>query len=217
MKKIVSLEAIKPMLKDGMTVMIGGFLGNGTPEVLIDLIISMKLKNLTIIGNDTSFVSHGIGKLVVNNCCKKVIVSHIGTNPETGKKMSEGSMEVELSPQGTLAERVRAGGCGLGGVLTQTGLGTMVEEGKEKIKVDDQEYLLEKPLRADIAFVGGSVVDGFGNTIYKGTSRNFNPLIAMAADMVIVGAKEIVETGSLNPNDIITPGVLVDYIVKDGE
>lgn len=216
MSKVVSVEKIKELFKDNMTIMIGGFLACGTSETLIDALVESGAKNLTIIGNDTSFVDKGIGKLIVNNQVKKVIASHIGTNPETGRLMSEGKLDVELSPQGTLIERVRAGGFGLGGILTETGVGTLVEKGKEKIIVNGVEYLLELPIRADIALVKGSVVDAFGNTRYKGTTKNFNPMIAMASDLVIVEAETLVEAGSLNKDMIMTPGVLVDYIVMEG-
>lgn len=215
MSKVVSVEKIKELFKDNMTIMIGGFLACGTSETLIDALVESGAKNLTIIGNDTSFVDKGIGKLIVNNKVKKVIASHIGTNPETGRLMSEGKLDVELSPQGTLIERVRAGGFGLGGILTETGVGTLVEKGKEKIIVNGVEYLLELPIRADIALVKGSVVDAFGNTRYKGTTKNFNPMIAMASDLVIVEAETLVEAGSLNKDMIMTPGVLVDYIVME--
>lgn len=214
MNKVVDYSTIKPLLKDGMTLMIGGFLGCGTPEGLIDLILEMDLKELTIIGNDTSFVNKGIGRLVANGNVKKVIVSHIGTNPESGKRMTEGTMEVELSPQGTLIERIRAGGSGLGGVITPTGVGTIVEEGKQKITLEGKEYLIEKPLRGDVALVYASVADTFGNSYYKGTTKNFNPTIALAADKVIVEAEEIVEAGAINPEVVMTPGVLVDFVVK---
>lgn len=215
MSKVVSVEKIKELFKDNMTIMIGGFLACGTSETLIDALVESGAKNLTIVGNDTSFVDKGIGKLIVNNQVKKVIASHIGTNPETGRLMSEGKLDVELSPQGTLIERVRAGGFGLGGILTETGVGTLVEKGKEKIIVNGVEYLLELPIRADIALVKGSVVDAFGNTRYKGTTKNFNPMIAMASDLVIVEAETLVEAGSLNKDMIMTPGVLVDYIVME--
>ncbi|MDB8790547.1 3-oxoacid CoA-transferase subunit A [Romboutsia sp. 1001216sp1] len=217
MSKVVSLETLKNLFKDDMTIMIGGFLGCGTGEILIDSLIESGAKNLTIIGNDTSFVDKGIGRLIVNNQVKKVIASHIGTNAETGRLMNEGKLEVELSPQGTLIERVRAGGFGLGGILTPTGVGTLVEENKEKITVNDKEYLLELPLRADIALVKGSLVDTFGNTVYKGTTKNFNPMIAMASDLVIVEAEEVVEAGSLDKEIIMTPGVVVDYIIKEAK
>lgn len=217
MSKVISLETLKNLFKDDMTIMVGGFLGCGTGEILIDSLIESGAKNLTIIGNDTSFVDKGIGRLIVNNQVKKVIASHIGTNAETGRLMNEGKLEVELSPQGTLIERVRAGGFGLGGILTPTGVGTLVEENKEKITVNDQEYLLELPLRADIALVKGSVVDTFGNTVYKGTTKNFNPMIAMASDLVIVEAEELVESKSLDKEMIMTPGVVVDYIIKEAK
>jgi acetate CoA/acetoacetate CoA-transferase alpha subunit len=215
MNKVISLEKLKDIFKDDMTIMIGGFLGCGTGEKLIDALIQSDVKNLTIIGNDTSFVDRGIGRLIVNNQVKKVIASHIGTNAQTGQLMNEGKLEVELSPQGTLIERVRAGGFGLGGILTPTGVGTLVEKNKEKISINNKEYLLEHPLRADVALVKGSIVDEFGNTIYKGTTKNFNPMIAMASDIVIVEAEEFVNTGEINKEMIMTPGVVVDYIVKE--
>lgn len=215
MSKVISLEKLKDIFKDDMTIMIGGFLGCGTGEKLIGSLIESDVKNLTIIGNDTSFVDRGIGRLIVNNQVKKVIASHIGTNAETGKLMNEGKLEVELSPQGTLIERVRAGGFGLGGILTPTGVGTLVEENKEKISINNKEYLLEYPLRADVALVKGSIVDEFGNTVYKGTTKNFNPMMAMASDIVIVEAEEFIKTGEINKEMIMTPGVVVDYIVKE--
>ena len=214
MNKIMKPEQIKELFKDGMTVMIGGFLACGTPEKLIDLLIEKNVKDLTIIANDTGFPDRGIGRLVVNGQVKKVVASHIGTNPETGRLMNEGKMEVELVPQGTLIEKVRAAGAGLGGVLTPTGVGTIVEEGKEKLTINGKEYLLELPVKADLALVLGTVVDEFGNTFYKGTTKNFNPYIALAADTVIVEAEELVKTGELNPDLAMTPGVVVDYIMK---
>lgn len=214
MNKVVSLEQVRPLLKDGMSIMIGGFLGCGTPEKMIDLLIETNVKNLTIIANDTSFVDRGIGKLIVNGQVKKVVASHIGTNAETGRLMTEGKMEVELVPQGTLIERIRAAGAGLGGVLTPTGVGTMVEEGKEKLTIDGNEYLLELPIKADLALVYASVVDEIGNAVYYGTTRNFNPIIATAAETVIVEAEKIVKASELDPNHIVTPGVLVDYITE---
>lgn len=215
MSKVISLEKLKDIFKDDMTIMIGGFLGCGTGEKLIDTLIESDVKNLTIIGNDTSFIDRGIGRLIVNNQVKKVIASHIGTNAQTGKLMNEGKLEVELSPQGTLIERIRAGGCGLGGILTPTGVGTLVEENKEKIIINNKEYLLEHPLRADIALVKGSVVDEFGNTMYKGTTKNFNPMMAMASEIVIIEAEEFVNTGEINKEMIMTPGVVIDYIIKE--
>lgn len=214
MNKVVSLEQVSELFKDGMTLMIGGFLGTGTPEILIDELVNKQIKDLTIIANDTSFVDKGIGRLIANKQVKKVIASHIGTNAETGRQMSEKEMEVELSPQGTLAERIRCGGNGLGGILTPTGLGTPVEEGKEKVEVNGQTYLLETPLRADMALVLGYRVDKKGNTTYNKAARNFNPLIAMAADKVVVVAENLVEVGEIDPDQVVTPGIVIDYIVK---
>lgn len=213
MNKIVKPEDIKEIFRDGMSIMIGGFLGCGTPHKIIDLLIELNIKDLTIIANDTSFVDRGIGRLVVNRQVKKVITSHIGTNSETGRLMNEGLMEVELVPQGTLIEKIRAGGSGLGGVLTPTGVGTVVEEGKQKVTIEGKEYLIELPLKADLAIIRGTIVDEFGNTFYKGTTRNFNPIIAMAGEKVLVEAEKLVKVGELNPDYVITPGVLVDYII----
>lgn len=213
MKKLISLDEAVSYIEDGMTVMIGGFLACGTPERLIDKLVEKGVKDLTLIANDTSFVDRGIGKLIVSKQFKKVIVSHIGTNKETGRQMTEGETEVILVPQGTLAEQVRAAGVGLGGVLTPTGLGTIVQEGKEVLTIDGKDYLLEKPLKADVALIYGSIVDKKGNIEYKGTTRNFNPLMAMAADRVIVEAEEIVEVGTIDPTNVVTPGIFVHHIV----
>ena len=212
--KLVSMEEAVSHVKDGRTVFIGGFLGVGTPEKIIDALVAKGVKDLTVIGNDTGFPDKGIGRLVVNNQVKKVIASHIGTNPETGRRMQTGEMEVELAPQGTLAERVRAGGNGLGGILTPTGIGTIVEEGKEIITVDGKKYILEKPLRADVALLNGSVVDELGNVIYAKTTKNFNPMMATAADTVIVFAEKLVKVGEIDPDHVMTSRIFVDYIVK---
>lgn len=215
MKKIVTVEEALAHVQDGMTLMIGGFLAVGTPEKLVDALVEKGVKDLTIIANDTGFPDRGIGKLIVNKQVKRTIASHIGTNPETGRQMNEKEMEVELVPQGTLAERVRCGGAGLGGFLTPTGLGTIVEEGKEKITVNGAEYLLETPLKADVALIFGSKVDEKGNVYYHESTRNFNPLMAAAADVVIVEAEELVKAGELDANIVMTPSIFVDYIVKE--
>jgi len=217
MNKIVKSEQLKTLFKDGMTIMVGGFLGCGSPDRIIDMLIDLNIKDLTIIGNDTSFVDKGVGKLIVNGQVKKVVASHIGTNAETGRLMNEGKMEVVLVPQGTLVERIKAGGSGLGGVLTPTGVGTIVEEGKQKLTIEGKEYLLELPIRADVAIVKGSIVDEFGNIFYRGTTKNFNPIIALAADTVIVEADELVKAGELNADYVTTPGVLVNYILGEVE
>lgn len=213
MNKIKSIEEAMEYIQDGMTLMIGGFMGVGTPEVFIDAIVKKGLKDLTIIANDTALPGRGVGKLIANKQIKKVIASHIGLNPETGKQMNNGELIVELVPQGTLAEQIRCGGAGIGGFLTETGVGTIVEEGKDKIKIKDKEYLLELPLRADVALINGSVVDKQGNIFYNGSTRNFNPLMATAADVVMVGAEKIVEVGEIDANHVMTPHIFVDYIV----
>ena len=211
--KQLSLADVKNHLWDGMTIMFGGFMGIGTPARLVQAILDSGIKDLTIIGNDTAFVETGVGPLITNNRVKKVITSHIGTNPETGKKMIAGEIEVELVPQGTLAERIRAAGAGLGGVLTPTGLGTIVEEGKQKIAVNGQEYLLELPLQADLAIVEAKTADKLGNLVYELSAQNFNPLVALAAKKVIVEAGNVVEVGEISPDAATTPAALVDYIV----
>lgn len=213
MNKIITPEIAADFIKDGMTLMVGGFLGNGNPERIIDVVVKNKTKDLTIIVNDTAMPDVGIGKLIVNKQIKKVITSHIGTNPYTGNMMNRGEIEIEFSPQGTLAERIRCGGAGLGGVLTPTGIGTVVAEGKRMLEIEGKDYLLELPLRADIAIIGASISDKKGNLVYKGTSRNFSPIMAMAADVVIAEAGELVEIGDLKPEEVHTPAIFVDYIV----
>lgn len=213
MNKLISIEEAVNMIQDGMTIMVGGFLGCRNPYVLVDALVAKGVKDITLIANDTSFPEIGIGKLIVNKQVKKLIASHIGTNKETGNQMNSGELEVELVPQGTLAERIRAAGAGLGGVLTPTGLGTVVAEGKDIITVDGKEFLLEKPLRADIALIVGAKVDKKGNVRYKKATRNFNPIMATAADIVIVEADEVVEVGEIDPDDVMTPGIFVNYIV----
>jgi acetate CoA/acetoacetate CoA-transferase alpha subunit len=213
LNKLISVEEAVNMIQDGMTIMVGGFLGCRNPYVLVDALVAKGVKDITLIANDTSFPEIGIGKLIVNKQVKKLIASHIGTNKETGNQMNSGELEVELVPQGTLAERIRAAGAGLGGVLTPTGLGTVVAEGKDIITVDGKEFLLEKPLRADIALIVGAKVDKKGNIRYKKATRNFNPIMATAADIVIVEADEVVEVGEIDPDDVMTPGIFVNYIV----
>jgi acetate CoA/acetoacetate CoA-transferase alpha subunit len=209
----ISLEKAVAMIPDGASVMVGGFMGVGTPERLMDELVRQGRRNLTVIANDNALPGVGIGKLVSAGVVKKTIASHIGLNPETQKKMIDGAMEVELVPQGTLIERIRAAGCGLGGFLTPTGVGTVVEEGKRKIAVDGKDYLLETPLRADFALVQAFLCDYAGNLTYALTARNFNPVIAMAATTVIVDAEHIVPVGVISPDHVVTPAVLVDYLI----
>lgn len=216
MDKIISIEEVSSVFKDGMKIMAGGFMGVGTPQELVSAILETDVKDLTLIASDTATIEKGVGPLVVNRRVKKVIASHIGTNPETGRQMIAGELDVELVPQGTFAERVRAGGAGLGGVLTPTGVGTVVEEGKEKITVDGRDYLLEKPLRAEVALLKAYKADKAGNLVYHRSARNFNPLMALAADLVIVQVEEVVEIGEINPDEVMTPGILVDKILVQG-
>lgn len=212
MKKITAQQAAE-FVKDGMTVMVGGFMSNGTPQILMDALVAKGVKNLTIIANDSGTPGDGIGKLIAAGAVKKLIASHIGLNPQTGQLMNEGVVEVCLVPQGTLAEQIRAAGAGLGGVLTPTGLGTEVAAGKQTVTVDGTEFLLEKPLRADVALLRGSVIDEDGNIFYKGTTRNFNPMMATAADIVIAAAEQIVPAGGIQGENVATPGIFVDYVV----
>ena len=214
MSKLSTISEAVAKVKDGMTIMIGGFLANGTPEKLVDALVESGVKDLTLIVNDTGFPDRGCGKLIVNKQIKKVIVSHIGTNPHTGQQMDAYELVVEFSPQGTLAERIRAGGAGLGGILSPTGIGTIIQEGKELIKVDGKEYILERPLRADVAFIKGSIGDKAGNLIYLGTTQNFNPLMAMAADVVVAEVDTLKEVGEIEPERVHTPSIFVDYIVQ---
>ncbi|HSV23334.1 MAG TPA: 3-oxoacid CoA-transferase subunit A [Xanthobacteraceae bacterium] len=211
----VSLEQSVAMIPNGASLMIGGFMAVGTPERIIDEIVSQNKRNLTVIANDTAVPGRGIGKLVAAKLVRKVIASHIGLNPETQRQMMAGVLEVELVPQGTLIERIRAGGYGLGGVLTQTGVGTPVENGKQKIEVDGKTYLLEVALRADFALVRAFLADYLGNLSYALTARNFNPVIAMAANTVIVDADNIVPVGVLAPDHVVTPAPVVDYLVAN--
>ena len=217
MSKIVSPdEAVRP-INDGAVIMVGGFMTCGTPEILIDALVKKGVKNLTIICNDGGLPDKGVGKLIANNRVKTLIASHVGLNPEVAKRMNAEAdperLECILVPQGTLAEQIRAGGAGLGGFLTPTGIGTIVAEGKQVINVDGRDYLIEKPLRADFALIRASIIDSFGNIIYYGTTKNFNPLMATAADYVIAAACKVVETGSLDPDSIHTSGIFIDAIV----
>lgn len=214
MNKVITIEEAVSHIKDGMSIMYGGFMGVGTAVQLVEAIAQKGVKNLTIIGNDTAFPNKAIGMLISNRQVKKLIVSHIGTNQDTVQQLNNKELEVEFVPQGTLAERIRCGGAGLGGVLTQTGIGTVVETGKRKIEIDGKEYLLELPLRADVALIGANICDKFGNCIYMGTTQNFNPLIATAADIVIVETQKLKETGSIDMEHVHTPGIFVDYIVQ---
>lgn len=211
----IALDQSVAMIPDGASLMIGGFMAVGTPERIIDEIVRQKKRNLTVIANDTGTPNKGVGKLVSAKLLRKVIVSHIGLNPETQRQMMSGELEVELVPQGTLIERIRAGGYGLGGVLTRTGIGTAIEPGKQHIEVNGKSYLLEPALRSDFALVHAFLSDYFGNLSYALTARNFNPVIAMAADIVVANADNIVPVGVIPPDHVATPAPLVDYLIAN--
>lgn len=211
--KIISAKQAAEMVKDGMTIMVGGFTFIGHPNRLTEALLETGVKNLTLIANDNVSPVYGTGKMVVNKQFKKIIASHIGRNPETGKQMHTKETEVILIPQGTLAEKIRAGGAGLGGFYTPTGIGTEVEEGKEKRTINGTEYLFEEPLTADVALIKANVADKSGNLFIRMTAKNFNPLMSMAAKVVIAQADKIVEIGEINPELVTIPGILIDYIV----
>jgi acetate CoA/acetoacetate CoA-transferase alpha subunit len=211
--KLIIMNELVSKLFDGASIMVGGFMDIGTPEAIVDAIVASPVKDLTIICNDGGLPGVGVGKLIDAGKVKTLIASHIGLNPVAGQKMTSGELEVQLIPQGTLAERIRAAGAGLGGFLTPTGVGTMVQSGKQVLQVNGRDYLLELPLKADFAILLGHFVDEKGNTIYSKTTRNFNPLMATAAQTVFVQARKVVKIGELNPDQIHTPHIFVDYIV----
>jgi acetate CoA/acetoacetate CoA-transferase alpha subunit len=211
----IFLEQAVAGIPDGASLMVGGFMAVGTPERLIDEIVRQKKRDLTVIANDTATPGKGVGKLVEARLLRKAIVSHIGLNPETQRQMMSGELEVELVPQGTLIERIRAGGHGLGGILTRTGIGTSVEEGKQRIELNGSAWLLEPALQADFALVQAFLADYLGNLSYALTARNFNPVIAMAGKTVIACADNIVPVGVISPDHVVTPAPVVDYIIAN--
>lgn len=213
MGKTVKVAEAIAAIPDGATLMIGGFMGVGTPRRLIDELVRQGKGALTVIANDTARPGVAIGKLISARLVRRLVTSHIGTNPETQQQMLAGEIDVELVPQGTLAERIRAGGHGLGGVLTPTGVGTPVELSKRTLEIDGRLFLLEKPLRCDVALINARRADHLGNLAYAMTARNFNPLMAMAAARVVAEPEEIVPVGALAPDDVMTPAVLVDHLV----
>ena len=211
MKKIISAKAAAKLIKDNSTIMVGGFLSCGAPDKIIDELIKEDVKNLTLICNDTSTPEADKGKLIQSGKVKKVITTHIGTNPITCEKMNKGELEVEFYPMGTLVEKIHAKGSGLGGVLTPTGIGTILEQGKEIVEIKGKKYIFEEPLGADFALIYGTTADKYGNVKFEGTTRNFNTSMAAAADTVIVQADNFVE--SINPDEVVIPGIFIDYIV----
>jgi len=211
--RTTTVEAAAALIPDGASLMVGGFMGVGSPDQLIDELVRQGRRELTVIANDSAVPGTGIGKLVTARALRKLVASHIGLNPETQQQMIAGALEVELVPQGTLIERIRSAGCGLGGVLTPTGVGTVVEEGKRKIDVEGRSYLLETALHADFALVQAFMADYRGNLVYALTARNFNPVIAMAGRTVIAEVEHVVPIGMISPDHVVTPAVLVDHLV----
>ena len=214
MRRAISAAEAATLIPDGAKLMFGGFMGIGTPERIIDALVARGATDLTIIGNDTARPGIGVGKLIDAGCVACAIVSHIGTNQVTQKKMIAGEIKVELVPQGTLAERIRAGGSGLGGVLTPTGVGTVVQEGKRVVEIDGVDFLLELPLRADFALLHAHEADYNYNLTYRLTAMNFNPVIAFAAEYVIAEPDQIVPVGVIPPDSVRTPGILVHHLVE---
>ena len=216
MKRPITVAEAIEMIPNGSTIMVGGFMGVGTPELLLDELVQQSKRDLVLIANDTARPAIGLGKLISAKSIKRCIVSHIGTNPETQQQMIKQQLEVELSPQGTLAERIRSGGYGLGGVLTPTGVGTLAAEGKRTIEIDGELFLLERPLKADFALINAHQSDYYGNLQYRLTAQNFNPLMAMAATTVIAEVDELLPVGCIPPDHVHTPGTLIDHIVSRG-
>jgi acetate CoA/acetoacetate CoA-transferase alpha subunit len=211
--KIITAKQAAGYIKNNMAIMIGGFMGNGSPYRIIDALVESGVRGLTLIAGDAGWPGKGNARLIASGAVKKMLSTHIGLNPQAGQLMNEGKIEITLIPMGTFTEQIRSGGMGLGGVLTPTGLGTSVAEGKTVITVDGKDYLLEKPLHADAALIRGSIIDEDGNIFYKGTTRNYSPMMAMAADIVIAEAEQIVPVGSIPAENIVTSGIFVDYIV----
>jgi acetate CoA/acetoacetate CoA-transferase alpha subunit len=211
----ISVSRAVAMIPDGASLMIGGFMGVGTPERIVDEIVRQGKRDLIVIANDTALPDVGIGKLVRARLLRKAIVSHIGLNPETQKQMMSGELEVELVPQGTLIERIRAAGHGLGGILTPTGVGTLAEQNKQRIELNGRTYLIETALAADFALVHAFIADYLGNLAYALTARNFNPVIAMAGNTVITDAVNIVPVGVIAPDHVMTPAPVVDYVIAN--
>ena len=214
MKKALSPEAAANLVPDGATIMIGGFMGVGTPRRIIDALVASGRQHLTLIANDTAMPGRGLGKLITARAVKRLVVSHIGLNPETQQQMNDGSLDVELMPQGTLIECIRAGGMGLGAVVTPTGIGTGLEVGKRIIQIDGRDFLLEMPIRAEFAFLAARQADYLGNLEYSLTAQNFNPVMAMAADTVIAEAEHIVPVGVIPPDAVRTPASVVDHLIE---
>lgn len=214
MKQAISPQEAAALIPDGSMLHIGGFMGVGSPHRVIDAIAEAGIRDLTFVCNDAGKPDFGVGRLIAAGCVRKVIASHIGLNPTCQQEMLSGKLEVELVPQGTLVERIRAGGVGLGGVLTATGIGTPVEDGKQTVEIDGKRFIIETPIKADFALIAARQSDYLGNLEYSLTAHNFNPIMALAADTVIAEPQGIVPVGVISPDSVKTPGVLVDHIIK---
>jgi acetate CoA/acetoacetate CoA-transferase alpha subunit len=213
-KTAIKRDAAAALIPEGATILVGGFMGVGSPHRIIDAILARGTGGLTVVCNDLCTPERGVGKLVVSGQVTRAVVSHIGLNPVAQQRMLAGQLEVELVPQGTLVERIRAGGVGLGGVLTATGIGTLVEEGKQSIEIDGRRFLVERPIKGDFALVACHHADYAGNLAYVLTAHNFNPVMALAAEVVIAESEHIVPVGMISPDAVKTPGVLVDYLLE---
>jgi acetate CoA/acetoacetate CoA-transferase alpha subunit len=211
--KITTVKQVMTLFHDGMTLMFGGFGGVGSPPTIISAILAEGIRDMHLIGNDTGFPEIGIGPLITNERVSSIITSHIGSNPNAGRLLHEGKLQIEFCPQGTLAERIRAGGVGLAGVLTDVGIDTIVEEKKQTVVLEGRRYLVETALTAEVAIVYAKKADPFGNLVFDKSARNMNPHVAMAGTITIAEVEEIVTLGSLDPDEIVTPGVFVDYVV----
>ena len=214
--RAVSVEEAVAMIPHGTSIMVGGFMGVGTPERLLDEVVRQNKTDLEVISNDAAVPGKGVGKLFDATLVSRLTATHIGLNPKAQQQMLAKQVAIDLVPQGTFVERIRAGGCGLGGVLTPTGVGTLVAEGKRQIEVAGTTFLLETALRAKFALVHAFLADYLGNLTYALTARNFNPIMAMAADTVIVTAEHIVPVGVIAPDHVVTPAPLVDYLITNG-
>lgn len=227
MKKIITPAQAAELIPEGACVMVGGFMGCGSPHQIIAALAKKGTGSLELICNDGAMIDgpdgseyYGVAKLIHNRQIKKLKATHVGLNPQVTEQVNTGELTVELIPQGTLAEMIRAGGAGLGGVLTSTGLGTIVQDANHVhsvVEIDGKEYLLARPLRADVALISGYRIDKAGNIWYKGNTRNFNTVMATAAELVIAEAENLAEIGEIEPEDVVTPGILVDYIVCGGD
>jgi acetate CoA/acetoacetate CoA-transferase alpha subunit len=214
MRSAISAQKAAEMIPDGASIMFGGFMGVGSPDRIFDALVARGAKDLTVIGNDTARPGVGVGRLVDAGCVARAVVSHIGTNPVTQKKMISGEISVDLIPQGTLAERIRAAGAGLGGVLTRTGIGTVVADGKQVVEIDGESFLLERPLAADFALIKAREADYNFNLTYRLTATNFNPVMAFAGRCVIAEPDEVLPVGVIPPDAVRTPGVLVHFLLE---